>query len=323
MLPTWKRIFSKWRAVLVLIPVLMAAPGTAQISSIVTPAHPLKWPVTPAEVAAANKMPAHAIASFLGIKSTVPGTAAIDGFRFAYLEPRRVYLVVGEPTRAGAWLETLSRIGPGKFRQTLLNEFVNGTISMSLMDLRGDGVDEVVGRTLVDYRGTLTDPVYWYTIYAFHNGKPEDVSAQFPGFYRDVVLPPLDYLGRVFDWIQVNVPAKLLQANPAQLGKGAPGIQLAEIVFVGLKYQHVILGDRNAGLDQAIKWAKSPNMDVALLGVRSLSEMTVPKAWGEIHSLWNSPNYAVCMEARGAWLKRQGTPFTEKYECPRPGARRR
>jgi len=314
-------IFSRWPIALGLVLLLTGASGAAQISSVVAPRHSLTWPSTPAEIATANKMPARAIASFLGIKSTVPGTAGINGFRFAYLEPRRVYLVVGEPTRAGVWLVTLSRIGAGRFRQTLLNEFVNGTISMSLVDMQGDGVDEVIGRKVVNYRGAFTDPVYWYTINAFHDGKPEDLSAQFPEFYRDVVLPRLDYLGRVFGWIQMNVPAKLLRANPGQLGNGSPDIELAEVGFVQLKYQHVILGDKNAGLDQAIKWAKFPNTDIAVLGVRSLGEMTAPKAWEEIHKLWNSPNYAVCSEARGLWLKRIGKPYTEKYECPRPGAR--
>lgn len=326
MFKTLKAIFSRsellWELCLLLL--CIAVPASGQISSIITPAHSLKWPETPVELAAANRMPPRAIASFLGSTVAVPGKTGggLYGFRFAYLEPHRVYLVVGGLTRAGVWLITLQPVGGGKYRQTLLNHFINGSVAASLVDLRGDGVDEVISLRLVDDRGSATAPIYWYTIYQFHDGKPENVSAQFPEYYRDVVLPPLAYLENVFYWMKTNVPAKSLQSNPGLLGRGTPDVELAEIGFVRLKYQHVILGHKNAGLQRALRWAQSSNSDIAVLGVRSLAEMTAPQAWEEIHKLWNSPDYEVCMEARPAWLKHVGKPFTAKEVCPLPGPRR-
>jgi len=226
-----KAIFSRGRAALGLLGLCVAVSARGQVSSLVTPRHPLTWPRTSAEVAAANRMPRRAVASFLGTTSTVPGTvtAGIGGFRFAYLEPHRVYLVVAEPTKAGVWLVTLSPVGAGKFRQTLLNEFVNGTVATSLVDLQGNGVDEVVGRKPVNYRGAFTDPIYWYSIYAFHGGKPEDVSPRYPEFYRDVAIPHLDYLERVFDWIRINVPRKLLQETLENLALALPTSNLLRL----------------------------------------------------------------------------------------------
>lgn len=322
MLPMWRTAFNRVIYTVFLTLALLVASAEAQTISVLPGRPSFGWPRTRAQALAANNLSDKQVGAFLDSlgRGPVVVPSKVLGFRFVNLEAGRVYLVASLRARQG-WLEAVYPTGGSRFGIVSLGA-PNGALPASLLDLRGNGVEEVIGRRLVNYRGAFTDPIYWYTIYAFHDGKPVDVSAQFPEFYRDVVLPRLDYLGRVFGWIKMNVPAKLLQGNPAPLGKGAPDIELAEIGFVRLKYQHVILGNKNAGLDEAIKWAKSPNTDIAVLGVRSLGEMTAPEAWEEIHKLWNSPNFAVCSEARGFWLKRIGKPYTEKYVCPSPGARR-
>ncbi len=323
MLTMWRIAFNKVACPVFLTTVLLVASVEAQTISVLQGHPSFKWPITPAQALAANKLPKKQIGAFLdslGGGPVVVPTEVLE-FRFADLEHGRAYLVASLKTREG-WLEAVYPTGVSRFDVTWLGA-PNGTLAASLGDFGGSGLDEVICRKLVNYRGAFTDPVYWYTIYAFHGGKPEDVSPRYPEFYRDVVIPHLDYLERVFDWIRINVPRRLLQENPGELGPSTPDIELAEIGFVQLRYQHVILGDRNAGLDQAINWAKSPDTDIAVLGLRSLGEMAAPKAWEEIHNLWNSPNYAVCSEARGLWLKRIGEPYTEKYECARPGARRK
>ena len=304
----------------------VAGGANAQITTVLTPMPhwTLRWPQTPRQLAVANRLPLKAVASALRSSSSGPGAVPnnLYGFRFAYLERGRVYLVTSMGTRYG-WLGTLEPVGDGKFQSTSLPAMPNGSLATSVVDLRGDGVDEVIGLTPVTYRGAFGDPIYWYTIYAFHDGKPEDVSAQFPEFYQTNVLPWLDYLYRVYDWIRHTVPGPLLQGKLSELGPGSPDIELAEIAFVRLKYQHVILGNKNAGLRRALAWVRSRNSQIATLGVRLLAQMTAPAAWAEIHKLWNSLDYMVCSQARAAWLKRIGKPYTEKYECPRPNVKPR
>lgn len=327
MFNTLKAIFSRsemlWELCLFLLCLMLPVSAAGQVTvTTYTPNWALKWPQTPQQVATDNRMPPSKMSALLHSPVTGPAVPMkVYGFRFAYLEPGRLYLVTAIGTRI-AWLGTMTPIGGGRFVSTSLDGVSNGTVANSLVDLRGNGVDEVISLRLVDNHGSATAPIYWYTIYQFHDGKPVDVSAQFPEYYRDVVLPPLAYLENVFYWMKTNVPAKVLREHPGQLGPGTPDVELAEIGFVRLKYQHVILGHKNAGLQRALRWAQSSNSDIAVLGVRSLAEMTAPRAWEEIHKLWNSPDYEVCMEARPAWLKHVGKPFTAKEVCPLPGPRR-
>ncbi|MGH9451759.1 MAG: hypothetical protein ACRD11_14680 [Terriglobia bacterium] len=298
---------------------LAASAGAGQSVSVLAARRPLTWPHTSREVRAANTYSMTAIASFLDSLGHGPLTShnVVDGFRFVDLEPGRTYLIAAVRARWD-WLEVVSPDG-FKFRVVSLGKMPNGSIAMSLADLAGDGNDEVIGLNWVVYRGASTDPIYWYTIYKFRNGMPEDVSAQYPDFYRAVVLGPLGYLQDWFNWVRSAVPpVKVEQFSP-----GSPHIQLAEIGFVRLRYQHLILGNKNAGLDQAIGWAASSNVNIAVLGVRSLAEMTAPRAWVEIGKLRNSSDYAVCMQARAAWLKKLGRPFTARYECTRAHTRSR
>lgn len=305
---------------------LLATPGMAAAgqAAAVTRAVPrFAWPASREAAPAANLTPKSDIQTFVNAVAAGTGAPplAVGDFTFAPLEPGALSLVATvDASGRGLYytIAVISRAGGG-FRYATLPSAGPHFLPAELLDLRGDGLDEIVTRNYpAGYAGARAAPVYWYEIYSLDAGKPKNISAQFPAFYRATVLPQIRYLNDLFGWMKHSLPA----GEMSGFHPGTPDLELAEIGFVRLKYQHVVLGNGNAGLAEALGWAVSPNPEIAVLGVRSLAEMTAPQAWDAIHKLWNSPNYAVCMQARGAWLKKQGTPFTLKYECPRPGARR-
>jgi len=68
---------------------------------------------------------------------------------------------------------------------------------------------------------------------------------------------------------------------------------------------------------------KIADFRIARLGVQALAEMPSPQAWDTIDKLRNSPDYAVCMEARRACFNRLHQPLMAKDECPMSNPRKK
>lgn len=281
-----------------------------------------QWPGSRRAISKSNSTSKSAIQAFVTKVASEVGSPhlRVGSFLFAPLERGGPSLVATVDASGRGLFYGLVVISPGSggFRYCTLTSVGPHFLPAEVTDLNGRGLDEVIARALAGpYRGARTDPIYWYNIYAFHDGEPKNVSARYPGFYRSLVLPPLVYLQNVFESIRTPIPP----SEAREYSRGWPDVELAEIGFLRLKYEHVILGNKNVGLDAALGWARSSNPDVAILGIRSLADMEAPRAWAEIDKLRSAPNYAVCMQARMAWLKRLGKPFTARDVCPRPGAR--
>jgi hypothetical protein len=69
-------------------------------------------------------------------------------------------------------------------------------------------------------------------------------------------------------------------------------VPLAEIEYVRLKFQRAILGEKNAGLEQALSWVESKDATLQSMGIWSLAEMPSPAAGEELTELASSPNFA-------------------------------
>jgi hypothetical protein len=150
-------------------------------------------------------------------------------------------------------------------------------LAMQLADLDGDGIDELVtAEWPAGYQGASTPPLYWYIVWRFRDGIPYDASAQFPDFYRTFVLGQFSYVDQLL--------AKLEPVDPS--GVETP---LAEIEYIRFKFQRAILGNKNAGLQEAIGWAESKNSALHIMGIWSLAEMPSPAAGEELTKLTKSP----------------------------------
>ena len=114
-------------------------------------------------------------------------------FKFAPLERVRLS-VVGSDRHPFFLVDRHYRSGGGGFRYTELESDGGIPFAMQAVDLDGDGVDELVtGIWPAGYLGATTPPIFWYTVWQFHDGVPEDASARFPDFYRSFVLGQLWY----------------------------------------------------------------------------------------------------------------------------------
>lgn len=264
---------------------LCAMPSLSQEVHLVDVSPGFRWPVSLASAEKANSMPKGQVARLLHsalariLGSPPPGAPrmTVSAFRFVPLERGRFYLVLWGGER---WTQTYVLV-PEKGRISLadMQTIVGGTLppSMSIVDFQGSGSDELITAGLpVGSPAALTPSIYWYTVWRFRDGVPEDVSAEFPEFYSQFVMPQVEY------------PQDLLRRLQAR-GANDVMIPLAEIAYIRLKYQRDVMGQENAGLKQALAWAQSKNADLSSLGIFSLADMSAPAAVEELRKLARVP----------------------------------
>ncbi len=257
-------------AMLVAAAALSAGALSAYETHRVRVAVPFAWPIHHAQALAANGLPNRVIRDFFNDAMSrtrgywvPPGTPLmrIYSFRFVRLERAAFYLVV----RAGnRWVQTYVLVPEkGEVSLTDMQTVLSGDLplAMATPDLGGNGVHELVtAESPTGYPGPSAAPIYWYTIWEFRGGEPQDVSADYPDFYRQVVIPPLAYLGRLLTRLQAQ----------GTIGTRLP---LAEIAYVRLKYRRDVLGQPTAGLRQALAWAGSKDVNLLDLGIFSLADI--------------------------------------------------
>jgi hypothetical protein len=248
---------------------------------------PFSWPRSGASAARANKLPKEDVRAFIvalvnAFSPRVPENAELTRqvaeFRFVPLEAGKFYLVALTGARV-FWSTAVIAPEGGGFRYTEMESDGGLPFAMQAVDLAGDGVDELVtGVWPGGYSGASTPAIYWYTVWQFHDGVPEDASARFPDFYRGFVLGQLGY------------PESLLRNLQGQDPEGTR-VPLAEIEYVRLKFQRSILGQANAGLDEALAWARSKVSHLVVMGIWALAEMPSPVAGQELNKLAGSPAF--------------------------------
>lgn len=272
-----------------LISALLLGMGTmtAQETHLVKIPAPFSWPGSEPAALRANKFPKDMVRSFIvalvnGFSPPTPANAEppiqVPEFRFVPLEAGKFYLVALTGARV-FWSTAVIFPAGGGFRYTELESDGGLPLAMQAVDLQGNGVDELVtGSWPTGYSGATTPAIYWYTVWKFHNGVPEDASARFPDFYRSFVLGQLSY------------PETLLRSLQAHDPK-ATQVPLAEIDYVRLKFDRTVTGHRNAGMDEALAWARSKVSSLVIMGIWSLAEMPAPAAGQELMKLTSSPAF--------------------------------
>lgn len=252
----------------------------AQTTGQVVIAAPFTWPQSEEATSAANRLSKGVIESFVNAaRDQIPETKDLPihvaAFRFVPLERGRLYLVALTGTRF-FWSTDVIAPGEHGFRYTELESDGGIPFAMQPADLDGNGVDELVtGIWPTGYAGAGTPSIFWYTVWQFHDGVPEDASARFPEFYRSFVLGQLDY------------PEALLRRLQEQDPEGTR-VPLAEIEYVRFKFQRTILKQTNAGLNEALAWIHSGKSALQVMGIWSLAEMPAPAAGQELTKLATS-----------------------------------
>jgi hypothetical protein len=243
------------------------------------------WPNSAESAIRANMLPKDKVRSFIEDLVNTIGPPAprnaelqrqVPEFRFVPLETGKFYLVA--LTGAGVfWSSAVVLPVGGGFRYTELESDGGIPFAMQAIDLDGDGVDELVTAVWpAGYLGAASPPIYWYTIWRFRNAIPEDASAHYPDFYRRFVVGQLGYLETLLRSLQGQDPE----------GTRVP---LAEVEYVRLKFERIVLGRTNAGLDEALTWARSKVPPLKIMGIWSLADMRSPDATQELNKLAASP----------------------------------
>ena len=280
---------------LLLVAMIQSPPslsGQQILHASVTPS--FRWPVSREAMAAANRSPkAQVQAFFSAVQQQIAGgtggaeSLALDQFRFAPLGEGKVCLAATAGERFPGLLEIICP-SKGGFMVTHLMDERMGLLVTDLIDLDGDGFDEVISSEFAaGYQGASTPPIYWYTIYGFQDGLPHDLGRQFRSFYEvnvlrwgavleRLIMPPLGSDSKENDYIE------------------------AQIIFTRLKYQRKILGETKAGLQEATQWAASPEAGVQELAVTTLREIDDPASMSVLKELANSKYQGVCRSAVSA-----------------------
>jgi hypothetical protein len=166
-----------------------------------------------------------------------------------------------------------------------------GLLVTDLLDLDGDGFDEVISSQFAaGYQGASTPPLYWYTIYSFKDGLPHDVSRQFRDFYQ----------AQVVNWGYML--ERLIMPPLGSDSKESKYVE-AQIIFTRLEYNRKIVGESKAGLQEATDWADSPEANLQDLAVITLGEIKDPASIAVLKKLTTSKYQGVCREAVVALAK--------------------
>jgi hypothetical protein len=259
----------------------------------VTVAPSFHWPDSLTAIPTANRTAKAQIQAFVNAVrrqgaegSGESGVTPISQFRFTRPGEGEICLAVTSGQRFPWFLDVICPFRGGFEDTTLIDERM-GPLITDLLDLDGDGFDEVIASEFAaGYQGAGAPPIYWYTIYSFKDGLPHDVSPQFRDFYTTEVL----------GWL-----ARLEGLVLPPLGSGSERNDYieAQIVFTRLKYQRKILGQHNAGLVEAQQWADSPNANMQELAVLTLREINDPASIEVLRKLTTSKYQGVCRSAVG------------------------
>jgi hypothetical protein len=250
------------------------------------------WPKTLQDIPAANATPISTIEALVnsaGVDEGLPHLR-IGEFRFAALEKNRIDLVATIDSSGRQLFYSVIGICQSDtgYRHFTLASAPPHLLAREVIDLGGTGVNQLIAKRLVgQYHGAQTTPAFWHSIYKVEGCVPKDVSPEYPKFYQNEVLPEFAFIERALSQSE----------NP---GKNARKEYEAEAAFVELKYQQLILKRPNAGIQQALSWAESPDPDIQMLAVDILRGASTPVAMSVLHRLEAAPNYEVSQAAKAA-----------------------
>ena len=258
------------------------------------------WPKTLAEMQAADRMKAVSLEPFLNeLRPLYVPALQVGEFRFVPMEGTTICLAATVDARDGReFFYPVAVVCPvpegSAFRMTILPSTSPHSLGAELVDLDGDGNFEIITRELAGgYQGARTLPLYWYSVFRVKDSVPHDVSANYKAFYVEHLLMYLDLIS------ELAAPAG---ATPA----GRAAEVLADARFLMAKYERRIVGNPEAGFDEAVQWGNTDDYNLQMLAVRSFRDMDSPKALAELKKLAKAKNGTVsqaatlALEAKGA-----------------------
>ena len=256
-------------------------------------AEALEWPKDLSSAFAANRTGIHEIEALVAEALDNGAPIRVADFRFVPLEKsQRVDLIaiVGFSGR-GMFnsFVALWQSSDGYGHAVLLSD-VQGAIGRDVVDMDGNGIHEVIaGNFPGGYQGAGTLPIPSYGVYELRDGKWENVTDRYPGFYPDrspsLVLRVLD----------------ACEAGDRRLME----IYRDNDLFVTFKSERIVLHNRTAGLEAALGWAGSTVPPIQVLAIKTLCDISDPRATAALKKMSEAPDAGVRIQA-GAALAHPG-----------------
>jgi hypothetical protein len=251
---------------------------------------------------------------------------AIQGFRFVPLEKDKFYLVADADVSGRDLFGSLQIVrceGAACIIGSQATEAED--LDTDLVDVGGDGVFQVITKETaapnVGMMGTV--PLYVYLIRSLVGGDLVDVSSKYPEYFKDHILPRMEADGkgveeniasmdkpqplhvsdidgskRLTPDAQENNPQEILRTQEWKV-KAA-----AERQYVQDDYHRRVLGEKTAGLENALKWARADDAWLKGFGVKALEPIDSPVAAAELSMIANSGDSSLAEDARNALIRR-------------------
>ena len=270
-------------------------------------------------------------------ESSVETVFAMQSFRFVPLEKDKFWLVAVTDVTGRDFFNSLQIIRCEGRQCIMTGEHSDGEndLDEQLVDVDGDGVFEVVTRAMAGgYDGVFSRPIFVYSIKRLVGGDLVDVSAKYPEYFRDHILPMMTSDARDMkrDLLRDAEPEAVPEASPrltvaeeadahrmALRVKSRAAKAKAEMQFVQDDYRRRILGEKAAGLENALRWARDPDPEVRQFATGVLEKIDTPAAAAELERLAGASDATLAQSARGALYRRTGK---ETYLDPPPSPKK-
>lgn len=263
---------------------------------------PFDWPRLPGLNSKTGPIQDKEVLSVLESLEGIP--VSFDGliweFRFATLTRDKPYLLVSQFCRGDCGgLDAIYCEQRRCFHDSLSGMVVLGN---DLVDVDGDGLPEVVTAECIDWcSGDTRVPTFIYSIYKFIEGKGFiDITRQAANYYREHLLPKIEVQNDVVTRLESR--ADDLQALSADIGRVYDAASIEASLAAAARYAYNdyrrrVLGEKDAGLEDAIRWSESDNE--WRLGLEALAHIPSPLAETRIVEATRSQNSQIAEWAKG------------------------
>lgn len=250
---------------------------------------------------------------------------AIRSFRFVPLEKDKFYLVADADVSGRDFFGSLQIVRCERADCVVGNDTTEAAdMDSDLVDVNGDGVFEVITKERAgSYEGVGTLPIYRYFIRSLNSGELQDVSAKHPEYFEKHILPRMEANKQSVEAeiasldkpqplhvSDINGSKRLTPEEEDNKRRAAAELQewkhkgTVELQYVQDDYHRRILGEKTAGLENALKWARSDETWLKEFGVGALEPIDSTTAAAELLRIANSKDFSLAEDARNALSRR-------------------
>jgi hypothetical protein len=246
---------------------------------------PFVWPSTLAEVSNSNITQTKVLRFLKDLdRDNVPQMLTdIQSFRFVPLEKNKFYLVAVVDAGGNGLFGNLEIVRcDGAACIVGVELSVAGDLETDLVDVDRYGVFEVITKESPGFRtlSTYGYPPFIYAIKSLIRGELVDVSAKYSDYFNSHILARMEADRRA-----IEADIARVDTSPAVLSNQRLRVELQ---YIQDDYDRRVLGEKTAGLDNALTWARSDDEGLREFGVQALEPIDSSIAAAELLRIANT-----------------------------------